>query len=83
VGHGCRSRRRESERLRHETGGDEGSTKDSAINGAVEHNTTVADNGVTGSITKCLPEVAVDHKLCLGRSPMVLTATSSLNLGWM
>jgi hypothetical protein len=31
-------------RLRHETGG-EGSTKNSAINGAVELNTIVADNG--------------------------------------
>jgi hypothetical protein len=33
----------------------------------VELNMTVADNGFTGSITKSLLEVAVDHGLCLGK----------------
>jgi len=32
---------------------------------AVKLNTPVVDNGVTGSIIKCLLKVAVDYGLCL------------------
>ena len=56
----------QSGRLRHEMGGDEGSTKDSAINSAMDLNTPVADNRVAEFITNCLLEVVVDHGLCLG-----------------
>jgi hypothetical protein len=71
----------ESERLRHETRGDEGGTKDSAINGAVELKPTVADNGVTESSLKYLLEVAVDHGLYLGKIAIAIESDFQFKFG--